>query len=191
MADIKVEKVGGLTEEPIGGFNHLNIKVALVEWFSSIAAPKPLQDIDTPANEATTFEELAEISGTHTFNAGYGFMNIEALQEKIDIEATPLGEKKGKLFENKANVVVAGSNAKLLGFARWIKNKDVIVLLQEFENGQLRQVGAERFAAAIEVTGKIEGAPEGGNTQSYVISDKQVYQAPIYKGTVTVMPTQV
>lgn len=191
MSNIKVEKLGGYQEEPIGGFNHRTIKVALLSWFSSIAAPKPLQDITTPLNEGTTFEEIGEIAGTHTFNLGYGFMTIEAIQEEVDIVSDPIGNKKGMLFENKANINVAGSNAKLLGFGRWIKNKDVIVLMEEAGTGNIRQIGAERFAASIKVSGKIEGTGEGANTQTYEVSDKQVYMAPIYKGVITDMPAQV
>lgn len=189
--DIKVETLGGLTCEPTGGINHRKIKVALLDWFETdgVKAPKPLCD-SVEANEATTFAEMATISEDHVFKTGYGFMTIEAIQETVDIESAPIGEKRRKLFENKSNIQVAGSNADLLGFSRWIKNKDVVVLLPETESGNYRQIGSEAYAAMIEVTGKIEATVEGGNTQSYVVSDKQVFQAPIYAGTVTDMPAQ-
>ena len=191
MSDIKVEKLGGYQEEPIGGFNHRTIKVALLSWFSLIAAPKPLQDITTPLNEGTTFEEISEITGPHTFKTGYGFMTIEAIQEEVEIASDPIGTKKGMLFENKATINVAGSNAKLLGFGRWVKNKDVIVLIEEVGTGNVRQIGAERFAASIKVSGKIEKNGEGTNIQTYEVSDKQVYMAPIYKGVITDMPAPI
>lgn len=189
--DIKVEQIGGLTCEPMAGFNHRTIKIALLSWFASIAAPKVLCDDDTPANEGVNFEELGEISGTHTFKAGYGFMTLEVLQETASLESPMIGDKKGRLLENKANFHIAGSTSKLIGFNRWIKNKDFIVLMEEVESGRSRQIGSERFAANVaEFTGIIEGAPEGGNRQEYVVSDKQVMQAPVYKGTVTDMPAQ-
>lgn len=188
--DIKVENIGGLTCEPMAGFNHRTIKIAMLSWFTSIAEPKPLCD-DIPANEGATFEELGEISGNHAFNAGYGFMTFEVLQESASLESPMIGEKKGRLLENKSSFHIAGSTSKLIGFNRWIKNKDFIVLMEEVESGRFRQIGSERFAANVaEFTGIMEGAPEGGNRQEYVVSDKNVYQAPVYKGTVVDMPAQ-
>ena len=64
--DIVVEEVGAQGCEPIGGFAHLEVRIAPVEWFDSIAEPKPMCD-DTPADEATTFEEMAEITTDHVF----------------------------------------------------------------------------------------------------------------------------
>lgn len=190
MQDIKVEQVGVQTCEPTGGFDHRTIKIALLDWFETIEAPKPLCD-PTPANEATTFEELSEISGNHTFKTGYGFMTVKGVQELTDLESPMIGEKRRRLFENKVNFTVPGSDAELLGFARWLKNRDFICLITEIESGRTRQIGSERMAAAIaELTGKVEATMEGDNSQLFSISDKQVYQAPIYKGVITDMPAQ-
>lgn len=192
MSDIKVESVGGQTLEPTGGLDVRSIRYADINWFDTISAPMPLSDLETPANEATTFEELAEISVDHTFKVGYGFMKLEAVQESAGIESAMIGEKKRRLFENKCSATIAGSNAKLQGFVRWIKNRSGIVLVTEAESGRVRQIGSERFAAEVsEMTGKIEAAVEGDNSKTIVFSDKQAYEAPIYKGAVLDMPVQV
>lgn len=189
--DIKVESIGGLTCEPTGGFDVRNIKYADIDWFESISAPKPICDA-TPANEGTTFEELAEISADHTFKTGYGFMTLEAVQESTGLESTMIGEKKRRLFENKITTVIAGSNSTLNGFVRWAKNRSCIVLITEAESGRTRQLGSERFAAEIlEMVGKVEATAEGDNSKAITFSDKQVYEAPIYTGVITDMPAQV
>lgn len=192
MADIKVEKLGGNEPEASGAVNHKRILFAKLDWFASLDAPKPLYDADTPANEGTTFAELGSITGTHTFKTGYGFMTLEGVQESTGIESAGIGEKKNRSFENKTDVVLAGSSDVLVGFSRWSKNADVIVLLEEHATGILRQIGSERFAASItEFAGKLDPTVEGGSSKTFSISDKQVYEAPVYKGTVTVMPAQV
>lgn len=189
--DIKVENIGSQTCEPTGGFDHRTIKIALLDWFDVLSTPKPICDA-TPANEAVNFAEMAEITADHTFKAGYGFMTLKGVQELTDLESAMIGEKRRRLFENKVNFTVPGSDADLLGFTRWLKNKDFICLVTEIESGRSRQIGSERMAAALaELTGKVEATMEGDNSQLFGISDKQVYQAPIYKGAITDMPAQV
>lgn len=189
--DIKVEKIGGVSDEPTGSFNHRNLRIALLSWFATLAAPKPLTDETTPANEAVNFKELAEITGTHTFKTGYGFMTVEGIQEMTDLASKGIGPKKGRLFENKMNFSLEGSSAKTLGFSRWIKNQDFIVLAQEASSKRFRQIGSEEFAASIaEFEAKVEGTKEGANSRVFTVSDKQVYEAPIYLGTITDMPAQ-
>jgi hypothetical protein len=188
--DIKVENIGLQTCEPTGGFNHRTIKIAPLDWFASLTEPKPICD-PTPANEATTFAEMAEITTAHTFNEGYGFMTLRGVQELTDLESTMIGEKRRRLFENKINFTVPGSDSELLGFTRWLKNKDFVCLITEVESGRTRQIGSERMAAALtELVGKIEATMEGDNSQLFTISDKQLYQAPVYSGTITDMPAQ-
>lgn len=190
--DIKVENLGGSSPEAIGGFNHRKILIALASWFTTISAPKPLHDADTPANEGTNFAELATITANHVFKSGYGFITVEGVQETTDLTSAGIGNKKNRLFENKQIAVLAGSDAELLGFSRWVKNQDLVILTQEVGTSNYRQLGSDTFAASVsEFEGKIEAALEGGNTQTYTLSDKQVYQAPIYAGTVDLMPAQV
>lgn len=190
--EIKVENLGGNEPEASGAINHRRILLAKLDWFDSIAAPKPLHDASTPANEGTTFAELGTISANHAFKTGFGFMTLEGVQEATGIESTGIGEKKNRNFENKSEIVLAGSSAELIGFSRWSKNADLIVLLEEQSDGLLRQLGSEKFAASVaEFVGKVDATVEGGASKIFTISDKQVYEAPVYGGTVTVMPVQI
>jgi len=186
--DIVVQEIGGVGCEPIGGLAHLEIRIAPVDWFTAIGEPKPLCD-PIPANEATTFEEMIDITTDHTFAVGKGFMKLKGIEDTVGIESAMIGNAKRRLFENKLSVLIAGSDAKRLGFTRWAKNKDFIVLATEIESGRTRQLGTSRRPASIsELTGKIDPTPEGDNAAAFVFSDKQVYEAPIYKGIITDAP---
>jgi len=183
--DIFIEKIGGLSCEPISGFVVSEIRIAPVEWFTNIGKPKPMCD-ETPANEATTFKELAEITDDHTFVTDKGFMKLNALIESVGLVSTLIGNKQRRLFENKLNAILAGSGADLIGFARWAKNKGFIVLAPEAESGNIRQIGSLAIPATI-TEGEATIAPEleGDNAFNYTFGDKNVSPAPIYKGLVT------
>ena len=188
--DIKVENVGQQNCEPTAGFDHRTIRIALLDWFDVLTEPKPLC-ADVALNAAANFAEMAEITADHTFKVGYGFMTIKGVQETTDLESPMIGEKRRRLFNNKINVTIPGSEAETLGFARWLKNKDFICLVTETESGRTRQIGSARMAAeCAEITGKIEAVMEGDNSILFNLSDKQKYMAPIYKGVITDMPAQ-
>jgi hypothetical protein len=190
MADIIVETLGKEIAEHAGGIVHTNFLIAPLEWFETIGAPKVLSDTDTPANEGTTFAELATITTAHTFKTGKGFMTLTSAIETSDIKSAYLGESTNKVVENKSTLVLEDSDAEILGFSRWIKNKRVIVLQQEVGSKNYRQLGSEEFGAiATELDAMVEGAREGLNRRTFTFSDKQRYEAPIYNATVTKVPT--
>lgn len=189
MAEIIVETLGKEIPEHAGGFVHTNILVAPLDWFATIAAPKPLSDLATPANEATTFTELASITEAHTFAVGKGFMKLTGKIESSDIKSAYLGEGTNKVVENKLTFVLEDSTAEVLGFSRWIKNKRCIVLQQEVASKNYRQVGSEEFGAIFsELDAMVEGTREGLNQRTFTVQDKQTYEAPIYNAAVTLVP---
>ena len=183
--DIFIEKIGGLSCEPISGFVASELRIAPVEWFTNIAKPKPLC-AELPADEAATFKELGEVDGDHTFVSGKGFMKLNALIETTGLSSPFIGNKQRRLFENKLNTIIAGSSAELIGFARWAKNKGFIVLAVEAESGNQRQIGSLSIPATI-TEGEETIAPEleGDNAFSFTFADKNVSPAPIYTGLVT------
>lgn len=186
---IKVETIGEPGCEVSGGFSHTEIYVALVSTFASLTEPKDL----CGDNAATTLEELVTITTAHTFNPGYGFTKMRAIQESVGLETTQIGDtSKSPAQENKLTVQLLGSKPELLGFKRQFKGKDLIVLAPEFGSGNLRQIGSAKFGAKIfESSSKIEATVEGENTTTLVFRDKQKYDAPIYSvsgGGITLQP---
>ncbi|NKI28253.1 hypothetical protein HCG49_16995 [Arenibacter sp. 6A1] len=183
---IKVETIGAAASEVSGAFSHTEIYVGLLRDFETLTEPKGKYGTDA----ATTLAELVEISAPHTFKVGFGFTKVKAIQESVILETAQLGNKPSPVQENKMTFQMLGSDAEILGFKRHVKGEDLIVLGKEFASGNVRQIGSAKYAAAvIESTSKIDGTVEGENATTFVVQDKQMYDAPIYKGDITLMPT--
>jgi hypothetical protein len=184
---IKIENLGSLEAEPTGGFSHLDIFVASQRFMTTVLGVK---DIDG-ANAAVTVEELAEITGDHVFEDGYGFTKFTAIKGKNGLESAIIGD--GKMYENKLTVFIEGSDAKTLGAIRQFKaQKDLIVLAREAGSGRLRQLGHARYPCdMMEGTSVVAPEYEGLNGTTIVFSDKNKVAAPIYKGEVTAQSAAV
>lgn len=189
MQEIIVDSIGKDIPETYGGFNHKNILIAPVSWFTTIGAPKALHDSTTPANEGTTFAELGSITVDHVFPTGKGFMTLVGAIETTDLKSAWLGEGVNKIVENKTTIVLEGSSAELVGLSRWVKNQRFIVLMQEAEEDLYRQIGSAEYSAIFtELDANTEATREGLKRRTFTLSDKQRYEAPIYLGTVTKLP---
>ena len=185
---IKVETIGSDNcPEVTGAFSHTEVYVAKLEDFATLTEPKPR----CGPGAATTLAELVEITAAHTFKPGCGFTKIKAIRESVGLETAQIGDvTKSPVQENKLTIMILGSEAEILGFKRLFKGMDVIVLAPEFSSGNVRQIGSAKFAGKLmESSSKIEATVEGENTTTLVFQDKQNYDAPIYKGAITVQPT--
>lgn len=180
---IAVQTIGGPVEENNAGFSHEEIYVAPVSLFTSIAAPGDLAT-------AVSLSELVTIAQDHTFDIADGFTTIKAIAESVSFNGAQIGEASmSPVRENKLTLKMVGSKADLLGFDRWVKGKDVIVLAKEASSGNIRQIGSASYAGKLlESSEVIEGPIEGENSVTMVFGDKQKYYAPIYTGTVTKQP---
>lgn len=187
--DIKLEEIGSSSIEPTGGFSHVDILIAPIRYFTSIATIPPIES-DVPGDIATTAALAATIVGDHTFTVGYGFAKFKAVQDKAGLESPMIGEKGGRVHENKLTVIVRGSDAATIGAMRLMKNEQFIILAREAGSGRYRQIGHSRYAAEIEeLTPKVAAEYEGGADVTFVFKDKNVVAAPIYPGAITMQPT--
>lgn len=178
---VALENIGGESCEPVSGLD--KIYYALQSDFETINDPKRLCDVD-PLNVAASFNELAEIATSHVFKAGKSFFQIESVTETGNIKSAQIGEIGRGLFQNDLVAEVAGSDAKELGFFRWLKNQKLIVLVQEFGTGNVRQLGSSRLAATAKTEHAIEATIEGKNSGTITFTDKNFGPAPIYKGDI-------
>lgn len=186
MAEIKIEDIGRASCEPTGALVNKTY-YAPIDYFEEIPTPKDL--CGDSANAAKTLDELATIATPFKFKTGKGFHLITTVTETGEITSTQIGEKKRHLFENTLPITVGGSKASVLGFARYIKNQDLIVLLQEFDSGNMRVIGSQRMPAWCEAQEhKIEATAEGNNSLVTTFKDKSKYPAPIYTGDVVMFP---
>ncbi|HSD07913.1 hypothetical protein [Flavobacterium sp.] len=176
---VALEDIGGESAEPVSGLVG-KVYYALHSDFETINDPKKLGD-PVPANVATTFAELVEIATAHAFKTGKKFFQIETVTETGSIKSTPIGETGRILYQNELAVEVAGSDAEILGFCRWIKNQKLIILFEEFGNGNVRQLGSSRLPALAKAEHNIEPTVEGKSGATITFTDKNFSPAPIYK----------
>lgn len=189
MADIPLDNIGGESCEPVAG---IATELFFIERkdLEVITDPKDLCG-DAP-DAAATLEQLVEIAATpgHTVKTGKKWAVLPIVQESGTVKSTQIGEKKRRLVQNELALQVAGSAASLLGFMRWVKNKDLVCLAREIGTGNLRQLGSKYLGAWIETQEHlIEGPMEGQNALNITIVDKQKWPAPIYKGDVVTTVT--
>lgn len=187
MPQVALEDVGQEYCEPVSGVA-TDVYYSLHEDYDTIIDPKDI----CGDNEATTFEELIEIPDTtpHVFKTGKQMFKLTIVEETGTVKSTMVGEKKRRLFENEVTLTLAGSQAKLLGFLRWIKNQSLVLYVEEFGTGNLRQLGSSRLAAwADGIEHAIEEAIDGNNSVTITVKDKQKWPAAIYKGPVVLTPT--
>lgn len=181
---VDLENIGGEACEPVGGLTP-QVYWAEIGDFETLNDPKDICDDD--GNGAANFAELAEISESHVMKAGKKLHKVDFVTETGDLVHGLIGEVKRRLYSNTQKITIAGSEAQVLGFARYIRNKKLIWFIEEFGTGQIRQLGSKRMGAdnsALE--GGIEATLEGNNALIITISDKQKWIAPIYKGTLDI-----
>ena len=186
MADLVLENIGGESCEPIAGIA-TEVFFAERSDFETVEDPKDLCGVDA----AATLEELATIPAMpgHKFKVGKKWNTLKTITETGELTTTQIGEKRRRLLENQISLQIAGSEASLFGFIRWVKNKDLIFLVREAGSGRHRQLGSDLLAAWVETQEhKIEALTEGNNALTITIKDKQKWPAPIYLGDIELTP---
>lgn len=177
---MQLENIGSEVCEPVGGTG------VTLYWglHSDFATIKEVKDICSESGAAAAnFTELAEITESHVMKAGKKLHKVTFTTETGAIKTTQIGEKGRRLFENSFELEVPGSEANLLGFSRFIKNQKLIVFIEEFGSGRVRQLGSKRLPAWVEAQeGGIEATVEGKNAITYTFKDKAMGHAPIYSG---------
>jgi len=183
---ISLENIGGEVCEPVGGMS--KVYYALHSDFLTINDPKKICD-DVAINAAADYDDLSQIETAHVFKTGKCFKEIEFISETASLKSALIGEVQRHLFQNEAVFEIADSNAKVLGFARFVRNQKLVVLIEEFGSGRIRQLGSKRFGArtsALELV--IEATVEGKNSAAVTVLDKNLGPAPIYKGAILLVP---
>lgn len=182
---VVLEDIGTEVCEPVAGLSQ--VYYSLHGDYESIEDPKDICGTVT----ASSFEELVEIPATpgHVMKTGKQIFELKFVTETGTIKSTMVGEKGRRLFENELVVEVAGSEAQLLGFLRWIKNQRLVFNVVEFGTGNVRQLGSKRLPAWVEgIEHAIEAVMEGKNSATITLKDKQKWPASIYKGDLQLTP---
>lgn len=183
---VALEDIGGESCEPVSGLAGI-VYYALHSDFETINDPKKICDVD-PLKVAASFAELAEIPTAHVFKTGKKFFKIEMITETGSIKSPQIGEIGRGLCQNELVIEIAGSEAEVLGFCRWVKNQKLVVLLEEFGSGNIRQLGSSRLPATAKFEHNLEATVEGKNSATITFTDKNFGPAPIYKGAIQLTP---
>ena len=177
---MNLENIGSEVCEPIGGTG-VTLYWGLLSDFDTLQKPKDI--CSDSGNAADNFSELAEITESHILKAGKKLHKVTFTVETGAIKTTQIGEKGRRLFENSFELEVPGSEAKLLGFSRYIKNQKLVCFVNEAGSERVRQIGNAMVPAWVESQeGGLEAPIEGKNAITYVFKDKALYHAPIYSG---------
>jgi hypothetical protein len=183
---VALEDIGGESCEPVSGFADV-VYYALHSDFETINDPKKMCD-PTPGNVAANFAELATIETAHVLKTGKCFFKIETVTETGNIKSPQIGEPGRGLFQNDYGLEIGGSEAEVLGFCRWVKNQKLVILVEEFGTGNVRQLGSSKFPARAKAEHNVEGAAEAKNSALINFTDKNFGPAPIYKGAIQLTP---
>ncbi len=177
---MKIEEIGGTSIEPTGGLSHLDILVAPMSYLANIAEVPALD-----SSNVLSTASLAVVTGDHVFKDGFGFTLLRGIQDKNGLESNLIGDQK-QAFENKVTVVVEGTDPAVLGARRLYKGKrPLLVLVREAGSGVYRQLGHTKYPATYsEGASKIAPEYEGENSCTFIFMDKNIVEAPIYRGAI-------
>ncbi|MDP2188563.1 MAG: hypothetical protein Q8J69_07760 [Sphingobacteriaceae bacterium] len=122
-----------------------------------------------------------------TLAATKSWKRIEATLDRGQINSEPIGGRDSGSYRNTATVHSAANNAKKVGLANYMNNKDVIVLVPERNTGQYRVFGTLTDPAFVKPASGTGDGAEGQNEARFVIESVGL-MAPYVTGTVTVGP---
>ncbi|MBA4304613.1 MAG: hypothetical protein C0424_10350 [Sphingobacteriaceae bacterium] len=143
--------------------------------------------IPAPATTGTLEAAGAIASTAITLAASTSWRRLEVTLDKGGITSEPLGGRDHTTFRNTATVMSAGNNAQKVGFANFVANRDLIVLVPERNTGLYRLFGSLTDPAHIKPASGTGEGPEGANEARWVI--ESIGRMPRYvTGTVTVGP---
>lgn len=153
--------------------------ILITEKADVTALPDP---VDT---DLTTYGTIPAAS--ITLAATKSWKRIEVTLDKGSITSEAIGGRDHGTFRNTATVMSARNNAKKVGLANYVINKDVIVLVPERGTGLYRVLGTLTDPAHVKPASGTGEGPEGQNEARFVIESIGA-MAPYVSGTVTVGP---
>lgn len=150
----------------------VEVLVAPKEWFDSIKKPAA---------------DSVEITQTHTFLPGKGFISIYNSLESGEFKSESKGGIDGRYQAQMYEGFVPGIRPVVMNVARVIQNVESITLIRD-NNGNVIQIGSDEYPAYISFaskTGKVGGDDVAGydmKVESYGIGTL------FYKGVITKLP---
>jgi hypothetical protein len=173
------------TEDNIGG-------IATTMYYAPISNFNVIQDTAETLSSfvpgTDDYEDLAEITASHTFLSGHGFNTLYNTANTGMVEFPQQGERDGYSMKIVLKFFYPGMDSVLLGFLRRVKNDRLLVLARMMDNSVL-QIGSKLAPAYMRIESGGTSNQEGGRRGFNVIVECPVTSGPIkYTGTITLQP---
>jgi hypothetical protein len=109
-------------------------------WITKLAEPQK--------EAATTLKDYLIIKESHTLQADKKWIRLEFIPDKSSMVPEAQGEEGCKTMNNKATLVLPGTEEEQQATASMLLNEDGIFLVPQ-RNGKVRQFGDEAFTVSV------------------------------------------
>lgn len=109
-------------------------------WITKLAEPQK--------EAATTLKDYLIIKESHTLQADKKWIRLEFIPDKSSMAPEAQGEEGSKTMNNKATLVLPGTEEEQQATASMLLNEDGIFLVPQ-RNGKVRQFGDEAFTVSV------------------------------------------
>lgn len=109
-------------------------------WITKLAEPQK--------EAATTLKDYLIIKESHTLQADKKWIRLEFIPDKSSMAPEAQGEEGSKTMNNKATLVLPGTEEDQQATASMLLNEDGIFLVPQ-RNGKVRQFGDEAFTVSV------------------------------------------
>lgn len=109
-------------------------------WITKLAEPQK--------EAATTLKDYLIIKESHTLQADKKWIRLEFIPDKSSMAPEAQGDEGSKTMNNKATLVLPGTEEEQQATASMLLNEDGIFLVPQ-RNGKVRQFGDEAFTVSV------------------------------------------
>ena len=152
-------------------------------WFAAVgglAVPTPAVAPALPVPG-----EKFLITGTHTFEAGFGFIELYGTLDTHELTAETVGDRDSRTTNPKFVFKNPGIDAEGIEFAEMAKNDEWIILVEQL-NGSYIQLGQDGLECDL-VPSRSSGKVSGGYT-GQTFTAESFGPVFIYEGDITMKP---
>lgn len=181
---------GSVAEDDLNGMDNMSglkqqFFVARRDWFNTIA--RVANDMNSPTfTPLIDFEGTVEIRDSHTFKAGFGFMEVYCTFDKgsYKVDEPKNNDQNGGMHT--VTGFIPGAYTNKMAFLRNAQNYNWICLVKTMQDVYL-QVGIQDLWARISAGFQINNTT--GDVSGFPITVKAFMASPIiYSGTITKHP---
>ncbi|MCH3994136.1 MAG: hypothetical protein LKE54_03625 [Prevotella sp.] len=144
-----------------------------------------LEGEDKPADMAA----LATLVGDFKLKAEEYWHYIDLKDNASNVSYETAGEEGSQIIQNTVKAIVAGSGKDITGFAREVKNDDMVYVYQERE-GDFRVIGNDMFTTNTKPSGDTGAEATAAKTTTFEITCYDSCPAPYYEGKLVLSETE-